>query len=672
MTPSVDTDDTAGPPPSDGLSLVGETKRFLKDWQRVLLGPSEWVPDQVAALRQRARDLESRARAARVTGLAQHLRACEQCFESGEVDLAKLTHGLRNVSEVAWQWRQDLRIRSDVSAIEVQGHVSRERLTIEPPALLAPPSVEAFESSPPPPSPEASSEWPELPDSSWPERSGLRGWLGASPQREAEPASGPPPRSKRKGPLAFPSLADLADDVAPDAAPDSGPPEASSSEAAPPPASGFPWRSALLGALGIASIAGLGVLVSALGGGPSEAAGSAALALDPGSRTPGAVGPALTRDAVERMLADAHGYGGIEPPELARLLDAEAAELASSGGACVPGAHGCGSIRTSSLSPLAGPGPRSGPGERGRWLEGLELPELGVEDDPRVRQAFEFHTRNAVGREKFQELLFRCGVYRELVHGALQRYGLPLELLALPMASSGCVPDAEAARGGRGLWSLTPAAARAYQLRVKARVVDERIDPVKATDASVRLLDDLYRKTGSWALAIAAYRLGPLELLSRLRAAGDGASYWALDDAGGVPPEAARLVPEVQAFALVLANLAKFRFEPAAPPEPEGTAALEVPPGTRLGLVARAAASSTSKIRELNPGVLGDHVPDWPGERFVLRVPKEGGERAREALPELIATADHADECVPFAFDWGRHRFTTAMASRCEQSSRSR
>jgi len=100
------------------------------------------------------------------------------------------------------------------------------------------------------------------------------------------------------------------------------------------------------------------------------------------------------------------------------------------------------------------------------------------------------------------------------------------------------------------------------------------------------------------------------------------------------------------------------------------TAPLEVPPGTRLGLVARAAASSTTRIRELNPDVLGDRVPDWPGERFVLRVPKEGGDRAREALPVLIATSDHADECVPHAFDWGRQRFTHAMASRCEQVGR--
>jgi hypothetical protein len=413
------------------------------------------------------------------------------------------------------------------------------------------------------------------------------------------------------------------------------------------------------------------VLVSMYGGtSRDDGGGVSASAIEPASRAAQTrkAPAALPRELVGGLLADAHGYGGIESPELADLLDGEAAALVDSGGACAPGAIGCELIRTAALSPApsASSAARPGASARGSWLEGLEVPGIGVKDDARVRQVFEFHTRNSVGREAFQELLFRCGAYRELVHSALARYGMPLELLALPMATSGCSSDSESEEGARGLWQLTPAAARAYHLRVKAPVVDERVDPAKSTDAGVRLLEDLHRKLGSWELGIASFQLGPLALIARLRDAGEDVSYWALDDTGAIPSEAAKHVPKVQAFALILANLAKFRFEPAPPRAPEVTAELEVPPGTRLGLVARAAASSTSRIRELNPGVLGDRVPDWPGERFVLRVPRESGDRARHALPTLIGTADHSDECVPHGFDWGRQRFTNAMASRCE------
>jgi membrane-bound lytic murein transglycosylase D len=411
--------------------------------------------------------------------------------------------------------------------------------------------------------------------------------------------------------------------------------------------------------------------------------------------------PALGREVLEGLLAVVHGHGGIESPELADLLDEEAAQLARGGAACVPGTAGCELASTSHELAVA-PGPSraqtsvAAAAERGSWLDGLELPAIGVKEEPHVREIFEFFTRNAVGRETFQELLFRCASYRELVYSALERYGLSPELLAVPMVVSGCMPDAESSDGGRGLWQLTSAAAKGYRLRVKALVLDERLDPAKSTDAAVRLLEDLFRKTGSWDLALAAYRIGPLALVARLAAGGntaggnaaggnaaasntaanntaasntaaeDGADYWELAAGGRLPEAAVKFVPKVQAFALILANLSRFRFEPLPQRPAESTTTLEVPPGTRLGLVARAAASSTTKIRALNPDVLGDRLPDWPGQRFLLRVPKETGERAREALPTLLASADHADECVPHAFDWGRQRFTTAMASRCE------
>ncbi len=668
MTQLVDTDGAAGPPPSDGLTLVGETKTFLKAWQRVLLSSAEWVPEEVAALRQQSRELEARARAADVSGLAHHLQSCEHCFWNGDVDKSKLAHCLRNVSEVAWQWRQDLRTRSDVLAVDGQGHVPTDRLTIEPPTLLTPPSVEMFESSPPPPEP--APEWHEAPPPPWMQPSLLQRWFGRA-KREPSAGESPTRGTKRKGAFTFPSLAEgvySVPDAAPDAEPESAPPEASSREAAlSRRGGGFPWWSASLAALGVV---GVGVLVSTHGGPRAEVASAASGTAASEAAKAREEQPALPRDVLERIVAGAHGHGGIESPELADLLDEEAAELARSGGVCADGATGCEMMRSAAAT-VARPWPKPRPsaGERASWLEGLALPELGAKDDRRVREAFELHTRNAVGRETFQELLFRCGVHRELMHAALARYGLPLELVALPMVVSGCIPDGEHQRGARGLWHLSPAAAKAYHLRVKAEVVDERIDPAKATDAAVRLLEDLHRKMGSWELAIAAYRLSPLALLSRLQGGGEDAGYWELEAAGGIPAEASGYVPKVQAFALILANLERLRFEPVPVHEPEVTAVLEVPPGTRLGVVARAAASSTTKIRELNPDVLGERVPDWPGEKFVLRVPKDAELRARDVLPALIATADHADECVPHAFDWGRQRFTNAMATRCEHAS---
>jgi hypothetical protein len=718
VTDLVDVDDAAGPPPSDGLTLVGETKTFLKAWQRIMLGPEEWAPEEVTALRQQSRDLEARARAADVGGLAHHLASCEHCFWNGEIDKVKLAHCLRNVSEVAWQWRQDLKTRSELVSMDGLGQVPTDRLTIEPPTLLEPPSVEMFESIPPALEPEPTNDGFEQALEMWNRPSLLSRLFGSARRSDpGAPATESSRRKKRrKGAPGLPSLADAmyaSNAVSPEdvstehvssdrLSSDRLSSDRLSSEhvpTEPAPADGFAGASNgsisdLAGlrrgwprwsvSLGLLSVLGVGIWVWYSGGTQGDAgptsAGNAPLghgterrARDE-KRVPREApqqAPSISREAIDRLLSGAHGMGGIESPELADLIDEEAALLASSGATCVPGSAGCELVSTShelGAAPSSAHAPNAAEA-RGSWLDGLELPGIGVRDEPRVREIFEFHTRNAVGRETFQELLFRCGKYRDVVRSALERYGLSDELLAVPMVASGCGQDIESADGGRGLWQLPPSAAKAYHLRVKAQVVDERIDPEKGTDTAVRLLEDLFHKTGSWELALAAYRVGPLALLARLKVAGEDASYGDLAAAGRLPDEVVKFVPKVQAFALILANLTRFRFQPVPHRPTEVTAALEVPAGTRLGLIARAAASSTTKIRELNPDVIGDRVPEWPGERFLVRVPKDAGERAREVLPELIASADHADECVPHAFDWGRQRFTTAMASRCEHPS---
>jgi membrane-bound lytic murein transglycosylase D len=235
------------------------------------------------------------------------------------------------------------------------------------------------------------------------------------------------------------------------------------------------------------------------------------------------------------------------------------------------------------------------------------------------------------------------------------------------MAESGCALDSESAAGGRGLWHLTPERARAYHLEVKPGLLDERTSPTKSTDAALELVNDLYQKLGSWELAIAAYRLGPFSVLARMQQAGRDVTYRDLANAGALPADTLDYVAKVEAFAVVLANLDHFRFQAPPPRSAERATLLLVPAGTRLGLVARAVGTSTSKIRELNPELIAETVPGASGAQFSLQVPGDTSPRAREMLERLIADGDDADECVPLNFDWGRQRFTRQMSSRCRR-----
>lgn len=399
---------------------------------------------------------------------------------------------------------------------------------------------------------------------------------------------------------------------------------------------------------------------------------------DPGSTSSGMPRARLLGEdeAFRALLAQVHGRGK-ESPELRALVDEQAALTAGKCEGSSPACQELAKIRGSLLGPegrtritrrrAAGSVERI----RSRWMVGLKMPDIPIEDDPRVQRSFEYYTEGTVGRELFQAMLFRCGAYKDLIQSTLIRYGLPADLLAIVFVESGCEPQATSPVGAAGLWQFMPETARAYHLRVKKDVIDERRSPPKSTEAAVSFLRDLrdkftvYQSQGVWDLVFASYNMGPFAMVARVERAGGDVGFWDLVDADLLPDETSQYVPSIQAVALILNNLAKFKFAAVQTRYPQNTSDLEVRPGTRLSLVARAAATSVNHLRLLNLDISGDTTPDIPN--FAVQVPKDVVWQARDTLKELLASGDESDQCVPPGFDWGRQRFTEKMADACRR-----
>ncbi|MEO8980199.1 MAG: transglycosylase SLT domain-containing protein [Polyangiaceae bacterium] len=443
-----------------------------------------------------------------------------------------------------------------------------------------------------------------------------------------------------------------------------------------------------MGVLGLAGTALVAFLV--FGRRPKlpepELSASASLAAVPGSGAASAPRPPGIAPPRERLIADderfmsllaqVHGHGGTESPELRSLLNDQAA-LASKAlaGKCNDGSPTCkawsqvrelivGDGKSTIVKRRRGSDTET---TRSGWMVGLKMPGIPVEDDPRVLRVFEFYTENPVGRETFQSMLFRCGAYRDLIQSTLIRYDLPPELLALVFTESGCEPSAKSPVGAAGLWQFMPETGRAYHLNIVEGTIDERYSPFKSTEAGIRMLADLRQKLGSWDLVFASYNLGPFGVLARLEKAGGDASFWDLVDADLLPDETANYAPTVDAIALILANLQRLKFAGVQIRAPQMTADLEVAGGTRLSLVARAAAMSVAQLHALNLDFSGDVVPLIPGGSIAVQVPKDVVWQARDALKELLASKDGADQCVPATFDWGKQRFTPEMDQACQR-----
>ncbi len=162
--------------------------------------------------------------------------------------------------------------------------------------------------------------------------------------------------------------------------------------------------------------------------------------------------------------------------------------------------------------------------------------------------------------------------------------------------------------------------ARAYGLRIDS-YVDERRDPVRATDAALDYLNELHQRYGSWYLAAAAYNAGPTRVSRALNRhaggrVGDESLYWEIVD--HLPPETAQYVPKLLAATYLARYASKYGFE-VTRAEPYVYDIVWTPGGTKLRDVAQSVSVSTERMYELNPQLIRGVTP--PGPAYPLRVP---------------------------------------------------
>lgn len=159
--------------------------------------------------------------------------------------------------------------------------------------------------------------------------------------------------------------------------------------------------------------------------------------------------------------------------------------------------------------------------------------------------------------------LARMNPYAEMISQKLAERDMPKELVYLALIESSGDPKARSPVKARGLWQFMSATARQYGLKVGGGK-DERIDPVKSTDAALAYLSDLHEELGSWYLAAAAYNSGQgtvRKALKRVtgRTKGTDADFFRI--ASILPKETRDYVPKLVAAAKVADAGAEYGIE---------------------------------------------------------------------------------------------------------------
>ncbi|MGZ3707039.1 MAG: lytic transglycosylase domain-containing protein, partial [Bdellovibrionota bacterium] len=251
-----------------------------------------------------------------------------------------------------------------------------------------------------------------------------------------------------------------------------------------------------------------------------------------------------------------------------------------------------------------------------------------------VEQWLDYFTGS--GRRYFQVYLERRARIEPLIVPKLKAGGVPQDLLYLSMIESGFSTSAYSHAGASGPWQFIRSTGRLFGLQSNWWV-DERRDPLKATDAAIEYLSRLHGEFGDWWLACAAYNSGEVKIRKAIAKLGTKNFFEIAENRKALRRETKDYVPKMMAAAILGKNAEQFGFQVS----PIDKSLLEfdevsIPKSENLRTIARIAKTDRDTLAELNPELLRCCTPPQRGA-YKIRVPK--GESAK-----LVTAAVDAGE----------------------------
>ena len=142
--------------------------------------------------------------------------------------------------------------------------------------------------------------------------------------------------------------------------------------------------------------------------------------------------------------------------------------------------------------------------------------------------------------KSFERLMAVSEYYFPMFEEHLAKYNIPMELKYLAIVESALNPKAKSPVGASGLWQFMYPTGKQFNLEVNS-YVDDRFDPLKATEAACQYLSSLYQIFGDWSLVLASYNAGPGNVSKAIRRSGGSQNYWNIRK--NLPRETANYVP---------------------------------------------------------------------------------------------------------------------------------
>jgi membrane-bound lytic murein transglycosylase D len=222
-------------------------------------------------------------------------------------------------------------------------------------------------------------------------------------------------------------------------------------------------------------------------------------------------------------------------------------------------------------------------------------------------------------KRSFERLIGISQYYFPMFEESLAAQNIPLEIKYLSVVESALNPRAVSRVGATGLWQFMYQTGKQYGLKVDT-YVDERSDPVKASNAATQYMKNMYAIFGDWDLVLASYNTGPGNVAKAIRRSGGKQNYW------NIRPF---LHKETQGYVpAFLATMYIFEYHKEHGIKPDRAIANHF--ATDTVMVKRAMTFkqlsdlmdvSVAELQFLNPSYKREEIPYITGQKHFLRLP---------------------------------------------------
>ena len=235
------------------------------------------------------------------------------------------------------------------------------------------------------------------------------------------------------------------------------------------------------------------------------------------------------------------------------------------------------------------------------------------------------------GKKWLKVVMERALPFLSYIESRVIEWGLPWELVYLPVIESEFSPYAVSRSGATGLWQFMRNSISGYGLQI-SDWKDDRRDFMKSTDAALLKLKDNYQALGDWLLAIAAYNAG-LGAVSRAIKNSDGQAidFWHLYDSRKLSREPLSYVPKLLAVASIL-RYPELHGLPTGWGERMDWQTFETNRQVDMNVLA-SKTGIPSEMLKLGNAELTYHITP-PGSSHVIKVPSEKADAVKAILED--------------------------------------